>query len=337
MKNVIKIGAVSAAALALAGCMSSAPRLAETRIVSLPDAQVMPTPAQVKDSSLSIIVAPVQLNSGVHPSLGDLTYDGIHNSISKAGNTAIDRDLALRFKDELAVAEMNGRFSSRGIEAADIAVMSTVKSSTLTYEFTEKEEWKNKKGEWVEDPAHCDFDAKTTITVKAFHLPDMTPVGTWDFVGTQGSKTETTNSRCPISDAAAMSLAKEATADAIKRNVHQLLTPLAPDFYILERRDAEGGSVFRTNLGTTKGARKGAMVKIYKIEKVAATEYTKEQVNKVFLGEGEITEDVSADASYVYVDDKQIIDQIRRGHVVQMAHSECGIGKGDAFGGILCF
>jgi len=330
MKNLIKATAISTLALALTGCMSSGPKVAETRVVNFPDAQVMPTPEQVRDPGFRVVVTPVEYSSDVPSSIAERVYGQVESLLLKSGNKVIDRDLARQLQQELIVAEEEGRYNTQGVLAADIAIMAKVESVGVSYDFTERRTERD-DGETKVYPAHCDFKATSSVDVKAYYLPSMQPVGTWKFEGSELSSTETSNSRCPLSDGAMSSMVNEATTDAVESNMHQLLTPLAPNFYVLERRDGESGTLFRTNLGTSKGAQAGAKVKIFKMEKIPASEYTKEKITRVELGEGEIVEGVGTDMSYVYVSDKNLVNQIRRGHVIQLRHSECGIGEGDAW------
>jgi len=326
MKNLVKASAITTLALALAGCMSSGPKVAETRVVNLPDAQVMPTPEQVKDPGYRIVVSPVRYASDVPEELAEKVYGGMESLLLQAGNKVIDRSLANELRQELEVAESEGRFNTSGVVSADVAVLATVESANLTYSFTERRV-KNDDGERKVYPAHCDFAANSKIDVKAYFLPEMTPVGTWKFEGRDTSKSETNDDDCPISNAGARGLLTAATQDAVEGHMHELLTPLAPNFYVLERRDGDSGTLFRTNLGSSKGAKAGATVKLFKLEEIAATEYSAARVNRVQLGEGEIVEGVRGDMSYVYVSDKDVAQQIRRGHVVQLKHSKCGVGK----------
>ncbi|AVJ55252.1 hypothetical protein C5610_02400 [Idiomarina sp. OT37-5b] len=336
MKNLIKATAISTLALALTGCMSSGPKPAETRVVNFPDAQIMPTPEQVKDPGYRVVVTPVEYNSGVPSSFAEKVYGDVESMLLQAGNKVIDRDLAKQLQRELMVAEEEGRYNTQGVLAADIAVMATVQDVGVGYDFTERRTYED-DGETKVSPAHCDYTATAAVDVKAYYLPSMNPVGTWKFEGRETMSSETSNSRCPLSDTAAASLMSSATNDAVESNMHNLLTPLAPSFYVLERRDGEKGTIFRTNLGTSKGAKAGAAVKLFKLERIPADEYNDEKITRVEIGEGEIIEGVSTDMSYVYVSDKEVVNKIRRGHVVQLLHSECGIGEGEAWIPGLCF
>ena len=325
MKHLLKASAITTLALALSGCMSSGPKVAETRVVNFPDAEVMPTPEQVKDPGYRIVVSPVRHASDVPGELAEKVYGQVETMLLQAGNKVIDRSLARQLRNELEVAESQGRFNTDGVLAADVAVMATVQSSNLTYSFTER------RVDYDDDekkvyPAHCDFEGTSTIDVKAYMLPDMTPVGTWKFEGRDTIKSETNDDDCPISDSGARGLLTAATTDAVESHMHEVLTPLAPNFYVLERRDGEQGTIFRTNLGSSKGAKAGATVKLFKLEKIRATEYNDARVSRVEIGEGEIVEGVSSDMSYVYVSDQDVVNRLRRGNVVQLMHSECGSG-----------
>ena len=41
--------------------------------------------------------------------------------------------------------------------------------------------------------------------------------------------------------------------------------------------------------------------------------------------------------SYIYISDEALASQIRRGHIVQLKHSECGVGENGGWLEGLCF
>jgi|AntRauMinimDraft_4_1070384.scaffolds.fasta_scaffold01428_4 uncharacterized lipoprotein YmbA len=337
MKTLVKLGALTTLAFALSGCMSTGPKLAETRTVNLPDAAIMPTPEQVNDPGYRIVVSPVKYSDQTDAPFSRLVYDRIESTLLTAGNKVIDRDLASNLQRELEAAEAAGRFNTAGVQPADIAVMATITGTSLKYSHTERDSWVDDDGDRHTTPAHCDFTASSRVDVRAYVLPTMQKVGNWEFEGKESSETETSNSRCPISTASVNAMIADASNDAVESNIHNLLNPLAPNFYILERRDGEGGSVFRTNLGSSKGAFEGAVVKVSKIEKIPGDEYSEEKLTRIELGEAEITKDMSTDMSYIYISDEALANQIRRGHIVQLKHSECGVGENAGWLEGLCF
>lgn len=172
--------------------------------------------------------------------------------LTDSGVQTVDRTLANKLQKELKLAEQTGRFNTKGIAVPDFAILTEITKSSLSYSHNEVRYYENKDGEKKKDPASCDFTVEFAATAKVVSLPDMTLVKRIELTGNDSFSTETTNSRCPISEGQYAGLAVDAAIKSIEHNfaLRELLAPSAP---VLELRHCEEeGSMVKIGIGSNK-------------------------------------------------------------------------------------
>ncbi|RUO80246.1 hypothetical protein CWI84_06335 [Idiomarina tyrosinivorans] len=318
-------------AMLIGGCMSTGGhQVAKSQEVNLPKATIMPSAQQLSGEGMSVVVLPVETGSDIDAKIGEIAYDQFEGALLGAGNRVIERDLATKMQDELRAAELSGRYNTDGIAAADIALFAKISGTDFNREFTERSVWYDDDGDRHVVPPKCEYNGHANINVRAYKLPDMTPVGTYVYDGASSFERETSNSSCPVSAGEIDGLKQSATRNAIDANLHELLTSIAPNFYVIARRDLtedSGTSLFRVNLGSRKGAREDAEVTFYRMEERVHPITGAKTLEPVAIGNGTFTADIGMDYGYVLVDEPEVRDQIRLGNVVRLVHSRCGNQK----------
>jgi hypothetical protein len=319
--SILKTVIGSCAVAVLAGCMSSGPKVTETREVNLPREENFPTPEEVASPGYKIAILPVEYNSSSVPaSIASGAYDHIRNTLKTAGNDVIERDLASRMASELRAAAANGTHSSVGIEVADVVAIPEVTSLSWSTDYDEAR--RDDDGDY--HPAECEYKGHTTLTVSLYTLPDMVPMGTHQVKGESKMTREERDSDCPLEPERVAGLWKASTKDAATEQFFPVLNQLAPNYYVMGRRDAENGdSIYKVNLGVTNGAYTGMRIDFYR-RKVTSNPLTgKESVEDVMLGSGSVTEDIGGDYAYVVVDEEEVIQRIRLGTIARIYHDDC--------------
>ncbi|REG85888.1 hypothetical protein [Marinomonas pollencensis] len=324
-------------AMALAGCT---PELAKTQLTSAPMAELAPTKQQLaeqlKGQGSKIIVAPVEYSTPNGKFFVTEVYDDLTQRVMKSGNTVVDRELALKLKDELIAAEKSGKFRTSGPSVADVALMSKIVNLNSSKSFHKARSWVDDKGERHRVEAYCSFSAKAKMYVRAYTMPSMELINTYEYEGSENFSSETTNSRCPISDTQLRSLYSETLADAVKSGSFQTLNDLAPEAYVIERRDEIGkpgeSALFRITISKKQGAVEGATVNFYHKEKQITPITNETRIQQVLIGEGEVTKDVDTTGAYVYVSDEEVINKIKIGDVAKLSHGKCDVTETEVLG-----
>lgn len=328
LKNKHIVAALSLSTVLLAGCMSTKIDVNSAATVNIPMAPLAPTAEELKQEQ-KVVLLPFEMTEEMHLIAATNGYPSLEQALMKAGNTVIERDIAAKMRSELLVAEKTGKYRTSGLQAADIAVMVKVVSTDLTYSFSERSSWTDKKGKRHTTPAKCSFKGKSKLFVRAYRLPDMIQIGTYDFEGDATNSTETSNSNCPISNASFEGLISSATSTAVLENQYKLLNELVPAYYVIERRQIpgdKGNALFRTSLTNAKGAKEGAKVNFFRRE-LKTNPLTQEQfVEEVLLASGEITDQIDRNGSYVLVKNAEQIEKLMLGDVVKVEHDRCPEG-----------
>lgn len=320
---MIKKGLVAVAvSTVLSGCV-----VGGVDTVCLPNAQIdiesSPVPAKTTED-IKVIVLPVDMSFS-DPAKGRLQTvfrNDLEATIEKTGSKLVDRKLANKLKGEIKLAEQSGRLNTKGVPIADLAILTEVTASNLSYSFTERKEKVNDEGETKVYPAHCDFTTEVKEVAKVVSLPDMELVERIEFSSKDFLKSETTNSRCPISDAQYTSMASEAAAKSVKYNfnLQKLLAPSAP---VMEMRQCEAGTMVKVAMGTNKRIQPGADIsfsQVFKSDDGHTETYT--------VGEGYVVKH-EADAvkpafAWVAIDEELSL-KLRKGDTAKLVPEECAI------------
>ena len=329
--------AVAAGSVLLTGC--TPPTIGDTAPAPLLETEVMPTKAELKaqmsGQGTKIILSPVEYSDNHAKGFTSEVYEDLSQRLLKSGNTLVDRTLAAKLKNELLAAESSGKYRTSGPAVADIAIMTKISEVGLTSRFSESRSWVDDDGEKHKIEASCRFESTAELYVRAYKIPSMELINTYEYEGSSSSSTETRNSKCPISDVAAATLVSRALQDAVKSGSFETLNDLAPDAYVIERRDNEDSSkaLFQVTISKRAGAVEGATVKFYR-KSIDVTPITNEErVRKTLLGEGEIiAEGINDQTSYVYVKDKELIETLQMGDIAQLEHGKCDADETQVFG-----
>lgn len=337
-KNLILTATFVSSAF-LTGCMSSGVKVADTRPVSVPAAPLAPSAetlkAQMTGSGQKIIISPVEYNAKYEANSASEVYDDLQQRLMKSGNTVVDRELAKKLQDELLAAEKSGKFRTSGPAIADVAIMTKIVGLSYGKSFTQAKYWTDKDGKGHRNDPYCSFSGDAKLHVRAYKIPSMDLINTYEYEGSTSSRTETSNSNCPISEGGILGLYSGAVADAVKSGSFQTINDLAPESYVIERRDDANDpsqSLFRVTISKKHGAMEGATVKFFRKEERITPITNEKRIENVFLGEGEVIEAIDKTGAYVLVDDEQLITNLRIGDVAKLDHGKCDFDENEILG-----
>jgi len=339
LKNKLILTATVLSSAFLTGCMSSNVKVADTRPVSVPEAPLAPSAstlkAQMTGDGQKIIISPVEYHSKHESSAASEAYDDLQQRLMKSGNTVVDRELAKKLQDELLAAEKSGKFRTSGPAIADVAIMPKIVGLTFGRSFTKAKYWTDKDGKSHRNDPYCSFSGNAKLHVRAYKVPSMELINTYEYEGSVRNRTETSNSNCPISEGGILGLYSGAVADAVKSGSFQTINDLAPESYVIERRDDiedPSQSLFRVTINKKHGAMEGATVKFFRKEERITPITNEKRIENVYLGEGEVINAIDKSGSYVLVDDEQLITNLRIGDVAKLDHGKCDFDENEILG-----
>ncbi|PMN70273.1 hypothetical protein [Enterovibrio norvegicus] len=309
-----------ALSMVLTGCMTVAELCPPDTKIEMETAGI---PAKTSDER-TVIVLPVDMEfeDVAKSRLQAVLRNDLESVIAGTGAKLVDRKSAEKLKGEIKLAEQSGRYNKSGVPIADIAVITEVTASKLSSSFSEAYTYKNDDGETKFVPAKCRFDTEVNAVAKVVTLPDMSLVKRIEFSASKYNSTETSNSRCPISNQQYTGMASEAAEDAVAYNfeLQKLLAPSAP---VMEMRQCEAGTMVKIAMGSKqKIAPKLDVVfsQIFKSDEGDIETYT--------LGEGYVVNNemdaVKQNFSWVVIEEELSL-KIRKGDLAKVVPEECPI------------
>ncbi len=322
----------------LSGCASTKINMAEYRYIPLQKAAVLPSPDEVAGKPLKVVI--------FNPESGDIPLANtsraahtisstLEKYMSKAGAEIIDRNLAVKLKKEIQLAEIQGTSDYTGPKISDYSVSGTISSANVGSSFSEARQWQDKKGKWHTVAASCSFSAEISANMKIYKLPSLTYVKSINIRGTSSNSHETRNSNCPIPSNQQNSMIRRAAESAVKSNRIAFQTFFAPKAYVLERRTGQKGDIFKLTQGSKLGFNTGSSVTIYNSQK-STNPLSGEVTNEDYpVTEGLISDNVGTKHAWVIVDDKNQADNIKLGDFVKVKFQKNFLeGFGDSFGSL---
>lgn len=251
LKKTLVAGAVLAT---LSGCASVSE-------VCTPDTRVEIEAADIQlpsSDDTKVVVLPVDLEfkNSASKKMQAAMRNALETQIDATGANLVDRKIANKVKGEIKLAEQSGRLSSKGVPIADYAVITEITRADLSTSFSERRTYENDEGETKVVPASCSYDFDVEAIAKVVALPSMEVMKRIKLEGDFYSSSETSNSRCPVSESSYGSMAAKAAAEAVEysTDLGQMLAASAP---VLEMRQCAAGTQVRIAMGNQKKIKPG--------------------------------------------------------------------------------
>lgn len=312
----------SALITALSGCT----RIADE--VCTPDTRVEIDTTEInipstEDTKVIVLPPSISFHDQAATKLMSSMRNSLEAQIAKSGAELVDRSLANKLKNELILAEHSGRVSTKGASIADIAIITEITASNLTYKHKEARTREKADGEVKRYPAECDFKVKVKAVAKVVSIPSMELLKRIEMEGDEDIEVEERRSDCPISVGQYQSLASKAAAEAVE-HTYELKKMLAASAPVLELRQCEHGSMVRLNMGKNKRIEPGAEVLFTKGMKSMDGEL------EVFpIGTGYVVENehnaVTPKYSWVSIDEETAL-RVQKGSLGKVVPEKCRLG-----------
>lgn len=311
--------------MVLSGCQLTGPNVTA---ICTPDMEVPLATAQVESKSSDdrkVIVLPVDISfqDSADKKLKAVMRNELESQISKTGSKLVDRKIANKLKDEIKLAEQSGRYNTKGVPIADYAIITEIIGSELNKSHEEAHTATNiLTGDEYLVPASCSYNVDVTAVVKVVTLPEMSLVQRIELEGDHSSKTDTRDSRCPISSASYANLASKAAMEAVdfNKDLQHLLAPTAP---VLEVRQCETGTMAKVGIGSEKNIQPNDKVEFATLIKNAEGE-----IETFPIGEGTVVDvprnGIKAKYSWVGISEEMSL-KLHKGDAATVVPKECSV------------
>lgn len=317
--------ATSIGTLVLAGCAKlPSDNFSQYQPISMQKADVLPTRDNLMGSKTKVVIftpddggiALAKKAKGGHSIAATLeTY------LAETGVEIVDRKIAKKLQSEIHLAETKGKSEYQGPDIADYAITGSISTAQVGASFTERKVRTDDDGDTHVTPAKCEFTARVTGNLKLYTLPALAYSKTISIDDSVSSKTETSNSRCPMSVSQERSLVRRAAAKAVKDSRIEFQNFFAPKAYVLERRVYEDQSIFKLSAGTNLGFKAGDELKFYSVN-VSENQLTGKISKEEYpVTEGEVAKDLVFDQYAWVMVDNETAKNVKLGDFVKIVYS----------------
>ncbi len=303
--------------LLFSGCATTVD-LSKFKDADLKEAEIMPSKNQLKQERIKIIVFEadaVGLAKATRAQLGVALAKSIESQLSVVGTEVVDRNLAIKLKDELRLAESMGKGNYSGPAVAQYAISSKLTGADYTISFVRESSWKDDKGVVHVTPASYNHIGAVSGTVGIYELPALRLVTSFNISGSSMLNDPSNQVNLSTQD----NLLRVATNSAIGKQ-QVLKNYFAPKGYVVERRTDGKKSIFKILLGLEQGAKQEDKAVIYDIRKKTNLLTGIEQIDERPIAEAKVSDQITATESWVVPEDEEAAANIRLGNVVKVKY-----------------
>jgi hypothetical protein len=324
IKQFVKFGFVAASVIGMAGCMGPKVKPSGTQTVVLEKAEVMPTPAQLKNEKPKMVIFPLRTSDRMANefNLGLVAADAMHKYASSSSVDVIDRSLLKEMQAEIEKVEFEGlRQDSINNAVADYAMVGSLSSVSVGSSFTQRRTWTDKDGKTYVTAPFCSYTGNVAGVYKLVSLRDGRVAKSFELKDSVTTTTETNDSRCYISRGTQENLAKAAMVDAVEDTEYALKNFFAPRGYVIDAEQSPDGRQFfvQINIGTNQNVKAGDDVKFYTTRTTTNQLTGKSLQEEIEIGKGKVMSNLTQGESWVSVSN-DLRAQMRIGAVAKIDH-----------------
>ncbi len=322
----------SVTAFGLIGCSSTSVEnpvdiiTNDSYLVNIPDAEFLPSKAELQGKRLRVVVLPVKVEQGANFEKGAVREisSQIEKSLLTAGVEIVDRSLVGKLGDEIIAYEATGQFSGAGIDVADIAILPSVNNVSLSSSFSQARSWTDDDGKVYRTPSQCTYNGELMGSIKVYKMPELSVLDGIPLTGTASNNSATSNSNCPISTASAAGLAAKAAEAGVFDIEHQIQTHFQQKGFIIEYRKRGNEHLVNINLGASQGIKPGQKIQFArKIERYNRMTEQKSMTVVPYDFIGVVSDLIEADNAWVIVD-AEAEAQVKFGDIARTYYEEKG-------------
>src|SRR5690606_11458752 len=307
-------------ALAMAGCSSTTIKnLDLLQPMPLARSEVMPSPAELSGGMPRVVVFEAEdgdIELARKARVGGTIASELEKQLASTYVELVDRKLASKLRQELALAEMQGKAEYQGEQVADYAILGVVSQAAVGSFFSEGQQYVDKKGNVITIPPACRYEGRIEGSVRIYKMPSTRPLATEALDGVVSSSEETRTGRCSLGTSGADQFARQAATRAVARLRTNLQNHFAPTGYVIEQRGNEDQVVVKITLGSRHGLKEGDTVEITNSVRSINPLTNQITVETAPLGTARVSNLITSETAWIIID-KELADRIRIGQPVR--------------------
>jgi hypothetical protein len=308
-----------AAVLLTSGCATTALNLAEYRPASLAQADVMPSPEQAIGRRTQVVLLDID-DSAVRSRMSDaglLKMRKLEAVLTDGGVEVVDRALASRLRQEIALAEARGDAQSgySGPEVAQFAIRAFLTDVGASYRYTQPTEYCDKKGKCTQVLASCNYTGSASGSLRVYELPSLKLLNTFNL---RGGASSSTSGGCYDNRVAMTSVARSAVEDAVDDNRVDLQNFFAPKAYVAEKRMRDQKAIFKVMMGRAQGIRSEDKVIFYTVRLTENPLTRRTEREELVIASGLVSDLVAEDHAWIIAEERNRSESVRLGDFVRV-------------------
>lgn len=309
-------------ALAMAGCSSTTIKnLDAMEPRALLNSDVMPSKAELAGGKPRVVVFEADhgdIELAKTARVGSTLANEIEKHLAATNVELVDRKLANKLRQELALAEMHGKAEYQGEQVADFAILGSLSQVSVGSTFTEARQYQDKKGNLVTIAPKCNYNGEVAGSVRIYKMPSMRPVTTEELSGTSYSSEDARSSRdCAMSKTSAEQFARDAAVRAVARMRTNLQNQFAPTGYVIEQRVSKDQVAVKVTLGGKHGIKQGDTVEITNVTRMNNPLTNQTSIETFTLGTARVSNQIGSESAWILVEE-EIAEKIRIGQPVRL-------------------
>jgi hypothetical protein len=306
----------------VSGCATQIKDIGSYRPAPMADTDVMPTPEQLEAKRTKVLVFEAD-DKAVRDRLNDagvLKARKIEEVLSGSSVEIVDRSLAMKLRDEIALAEAKGDGSTTysGPEVASVAVRSFITDVGAGSKYTPASQYEY-KGKLYQVAHSCNYTGYATGGMRFYEVPSLRLMGTFAL---KGNVSVSENAYCRNDQGVLLGLARQAVEDSVHRSRADIKNMFAPKGYVVEKRVMDKNVIFKVMVGKTHGAASQDKLTFYTVRKNENRLTKKVEFEEMPITTGVLSDQIGEDFAWIVPDDLDKARQIRLGDFVKIVYKK---------------
>lgn len=318
LKTLLTIMAVSL----VSGCATQINDFGSYRPAPITDTDVMPSPEQLEAKRTKVLVFEAD-DKAVRDRLnnaGVLMARKIEEVLLQSSVEIVDRSLAMRLRDEIALAEAKGDGSTTysGPEVASVAVRSFITNVGAGSKFTPASQYEY-KGKIYQVAHYCNYTGYATGGMRIYEVPSLRLMGTFAM---KGNVSMSESAYCRNDQSVLLGLARQAVEDSVNSKRVDIKNMFAPKGYVVEKRVMGKNVIFKVMVGKTHSAASQDKLTFYTVQKNENRLIKKVEFEEVPITTGVLSNQIGEDFAWIIPDNLDKARQIRLGDFVKIVYKK---------------
>ena len=292
----------------------------------------LPSKEEFNKNKLKVVVFKFNENENFHAinaNLGQIVASQIRSILNTNHLVElIDRDAALKLKNEIQLAEINKTGSFKGNIVADYTISGDITNAAFSSRYKKGGVFYSKEHGLIKIPAKFKYTSEVSLDIKINSIPSLDVVKSISGSG-KSSRSEDAGSDgvldLIVGKKAESSVKQDdgLTALAAKRALqnisHKIKDFFAPQGYILEKRILDKKEIYKISLGFNDGVKQNDFLKIigkYQNQNPITSEI---EIEERIIANGRVSNLINSNSAWVKL---KIIDKVRLGDKVKINYEK---------------